>query len=139
MSQTPGQWIAARCDAIPRIITMPELIALLPPNVRDSIPPGSTGRLRWFISRALHDLGAAKSKNQVRRADGSKHYEWTLPMTITPLEDRLAAAGNAHDERIRQAERNRCLRIARFAEQQCTTPVGQGVANAIAKAIENPK
>lgn len=56
---------------------------------------------------------------------------------ITPLEDRLAAADNAHDTRIRQAERSRCLNIARFAEQHCGTPVGQGVANAIAEAIEN--
>ena len=37
----------------------------------------------------------------------------------------------------REMERKRCASIARFAEQHCTTPVGQGVANAIAEAIEN--
>jgi hypothetical protein len=34
-------------------------------------------------------------------------------------------------------ERKRCAKIARFAAKNTTTPVGQGVANAIAEGIEN--
>lgn len=36
-----------------------------------------------------------------------------------------------------KVERERCVKIVRFAEKQATTPVAKGIAFAIAEALEN--
>lgn len=62
---------------------------------------------------------------------------------ITPLEDRLASAEKAHDDRIRTAERERCAKIAETVEvpvnghPQIDAPTIEDARRAIAAAIRN--